>query len=678
MDLLANLSSFPPSHNRLERAKLGVLERAFDRSGFGYSVKLKGHTSCVNAISISRGQGRWLASGGDDLDVLLWDLHSDLSTPETGLPSAIFKGHRANIFTLSFSSDNTHLFSSGIDGLILQYDLTRFSTPFAEGGKRDVEPELPCRRVNVNTKAVRALACHPSRPDLLLSASEDKNVSLHDFRLSTTLVHSLGNRGSFSGVDWSPVVENSFAACDESGGLRLFDLRSSFSGGPSSSTVRPMGGRWSFGQRPRYNDRSNCVMEYVTTLTTARTKNMVKPDLSGVWFSPKGDILATNMNRHLPTLYSIGDEMPIATLSGKKQPDGKPVRFENGERSYLNRCTVKHGSFGYLGAGGDLIYSTGSDDFHGYGWKIPSVEELIERRERQTRPLIVDQGGRSSKKIGYTKDDTKSNVYFPVELDRPAFRVGGHASVTNSCILHPVNAQMVISAGVECSILIHSPFPLSSDQPPVKTPPSRVPFSPLFPSRPARPSPTSSTSDTSVPLVSTSALISTSSLTRSNPLVEANAQMFSQAEFRRMYPDWRTIEYFDETVREVGEEDVIEFDEFVNGIAAGLRENIPGGFRDEFGGESFEWNDDDDDDEEEGEELEGEEDELSSMDEIEAAEMGLPVEVEMSVDGDETETETESRDSVSDGGSVEGMRVEFVQSSPTPTGDEERGGVMNG
>ena len=53
---------------------------------------------------------------------------------------------KANIFSISFSSTNTHVHSSGLDGLIHRYDLSRLSpTPTST-----VAGEGPERTVHVN------------------------------------------------------------------------------------------------------------------------------------------------------------------------------------------------------------------------------------------------------------------------------------------------------------------------------------------------------------------------------------------------------------------------------------------------------------------------------------------------------------------------------------------------
>lgn len=45
------------------------------------------------------------------------------------------------------------------------------------------------------------------------------------------------------------------------------------------------------------------------------------------------------MQRYRPVVYAVGDELPLATLSGGKRPDGSVVG--KGERTYVNRCTTK-------------------------------------------------------------------------------------------------------------------------------------------------------------------------------------------------------------------------------------------------------------------------------------------------------------------------------------------------
>jgi WD repeat-containing protein 22 len=61
----------------------------------------------VNAICFSRAeQGRWLASGGDDKKVILWDLFSDF---DQITPVASFDGPAANIFSTDFSADGRRL-----------------------------------------------------------------------------------------------------------------------------------------------------------------------------------------------------------------------------------------------------------------------------------------------------------------------------------------------------------------------------------------------------------------------------------------------------------------------------------------------------------------------------------------------------------------------------------------
>lgn len=65
------------------------------------------HSGCVNAIQFSP-DGHMLASGGDDLEVLIWNVDS---MGETWKPVKGFKGHLSNIFSIQFDSKAKNLLS---------------------------------------------------------------------------------------------------------------------------------------------------------------------------------------------------------------------------------------------------------------------------------------------------------------------------------------------------------------------------------------------------------------------------------------------------------------------------------------------------------------------------------------------------------------------------------------
>jgi WD repeat-containing protein 22 len=74
---------------------------------YPYSLDLLAHHGCVNAICFSRSeQARWLASGGDDKRVILWDSFADF---DQIAPLASFDGPAANIFSIDFSADGRWL-----------------------------------------------------------------------------------------------------------------------------------------------------------------------------------------------------------------------------------------------------------------------------------------------------------------------------------------------------------------------------------------------------------------------------------------------------------------------------------------------------------------------------------------------------------------------------------------
>jgi WD40 repeat protein len=76
--------------------------------------RLVGHENNVEALDVSR-DGQWLASGGSDNTVRLWNLKTKKQTAV--LPVA------ANVYTVRFSPDGSTLAASGLGGMVTIWDL---------------------------------------------------------------------------------------------------------------------------------------------------------------------------------------------------------------------------------------------------------------------------------------------------------------------------------------------------------------------------------------------------------------------------------------------------------------------------------------------------------------------------------------------------------------------------
>ena len=73
-----------------------------------FSRNLKAHFGCVNALAFSP-NGQFLASGGDDRRILLWNVGQTLSKNDNlqrKSPYEILQGtHESNVFCIDFTSN---------------------------------------------------------------------------------------------------------------------------------------------------------------------------------------------------------------------------------------------------------------------------------------------------------------------------------------------------------------------------------------------------------------------------------------------------------------------------------------------------------------------------------------------------------------------------------------------
>ncbi|KAG7088144.1 hypothetical protein E1B28_012166 [Marasmius oreades] len=423
---MLNHDNILPGYSRQHRRTQPTAAQSIFDHGFPYSHKLSAHVSCVNALTFSRKDGRFLASGGDDLNIHLWDFHQENVTA----PCHSFVGPLRNIFCLKFSCSNRFLFAGGVDFQVYQYDISRLGSTLTKEENRAVG-------FFREHDSIREIACHPYQDELFLVASDSGRIALHDLRVQPRSLigraqDAIQLETEVTGVQYHPQTEHLFVTSDGQGNVCLRDTRMAF----GARTERSGNG---------------VVLHYNTKLSKRRLKHLSNPESSSVTFGADGNQIAVTMLHYFPTIYGTSDPNPIAICTGRNYPDGTPV--PEGERTYSNSCTMKHGCFGRPPDNpGISYYCAGSDDFCGYLWQIPPVEELTVRREEIASR---DWYREDSQVVGFTKD-LGSARYLPVELSTPTTVLKGHNSIVNTTVIHPY-LPLIVTAGIERDVRLHSP-----------------------------------------------------------------------------------------------------------------------------------------------------------------------------------------------------------------------------
>ncbi|KAJ3109888.1 hypothetical protein HDU96_007089 [Phlyctochytrium bullatum] len=414
----------------------GIREWVERRYRQSYVRELKSHFGCVNAIAFSN-DGEFLASGGDDTRVLLWrsmQLEDDME------PIGGYLGHESNIFCISFGRDSSCMYSCGNDGLLIKHN-----TEIAlSNAKSSVPNTLSSDRIFAHDGAALKVSVNPENDSLLATAGQDGFVKLWDMRSTSKPAGGLASGAGFNAVVFNPVSSNLFLTASDDGKLLLYDMRIGFESP----------GRF------HLSKRAKSVMKYSTRMTSWR-----------------------------PILYSMDDEAPIAVI--RSEIDG--VRFNGtgdagrtvGRRGCSSSCTVKSCAFApdlsfstYRSGRPDdgnllqelfeaerrpfgekpvAVFASGSDDFRCYGWTIPAVAALKDRR-KTFRDVAVST---DSRVLWHTEDGSS---YEPFEINREDFALEGHRSIVNSVIFHP-HLPIIATAGVEKLVRLHSPYPMLGSRP---------------------------------------------------------------------------------------------------------------------------------------------------------------------------------------------------------------------
>jgi WD40 repeat protein/serine/threonine protein kinase len=163
---------------------------------------LKGHAHSVWSVVFSP-DGRLLASGSLDGTIMLWDVH-------TGKNTLTLAGHSRWHSLLAFSPDGRTIAAGGDDGTINRWDL-------ATGQRRE-----PLR---FHRGIVRAVACSPDGR-LLASAGEDQTVQIIEVATGRSLRVFRGDT-KYTDVAFSPDGKLVAATCDAVGpSVRTWEVES--------------------------------------------------------------------------------------------------------------------------------------------------------------------------------------------------------------------------------------------------------------------------------------------------------------------------------------------------------------------------------------------------------------------------------------------------------------------
>ncbi|KAK4022683.1 WD and tetratricopeptide repeats protein 1 [Daphnia magna] len=201
--------------------KLSSMKSLIDRLGLDY--ELSGHSGCVNCLEWNK-DGSILASGSDDLHIILWNpfLKRKIASIDTG--------HQGNIFSVKFMPQTKDglVASAAGDGRVkihwVEHASAINTTP---------QTSLQC---NCHVGRVKRLATAPDVPYLLWSGAEDGTVMQFDLRMphactngpSNILINLLshtGKQAEVKSIAINPVRTEQLVVGANDPFIRLYDRR---------------------------------------------------------------------------------------------------------------------------------------------------------------------------------------------------------------------------------------------------------------------------------------------------------------------------------------------------------------------------------------------------------------------------------------------------------------------
>ena len=288
--------------------------------------QLIGHNAAVNTATFSP-DGEWLATAGDDNQILLWAV-SDLKDPSSVPQPVALNGHTAKVIHLEFDDASQRLLSSSWDRRV---------------GLWDISDQSLIRFFEGHRGPVNAAQFMPN-DDQIVSAGGDGHIRLWNIS-SGDYVRSLARNGFGINVMELSAELNVIAFGGSNGVMKSISLDNSgpsidlWVGGPPVLAVSI--------------DRASEKMAFGTAEGRIVIADAVVGEIQHDFNAVKGPIWAMQLGNKAQTLYFAGlDDWitkinlsdfivphPLADSDRRFHPD-QPI--DNGEKQFARKCSVCH------------------------------------------------------------------------------------------------------------------------------------------------------------------------------------------------------------------------------------------------------------------------------------------------------------------------------------------------
>ena len=357
--------------------KLGLLvSTSFDYTAVvwdsGSMKELKqliGHNAAVNTAAFSP-DGRWLATAGDDNQILLWDV-STLRGPQVQLVPRPLDGHTAKVVDLAFSADGKYLASASWDRRVGIWDISALKLKHYLSGHQGP----------VNT------AKFSGDGRYVYSGGADGHIRLWRFATGEYLRSVVRNGFGINVMDLSPEL-NVLAYGGSNGMMRSISINADgpeielWNGGPPvlAVTIDPQTKKMIFS-----TSEGRVVIADALVGEIQHDFRAVKGPIWAMQLANAGEDLFFAGLDDWVTKISVNDFIvphPLADRERRFHPD-QPI--DNGQKQFARKCSVCHSlTASSKRRAGPTLYGV-------FGRKVGAVEDYPYSKELTEMDLVWNE-----------------------------------------------------------------------------------------------------------------------------------------------------------------------------------------------------------------------------------------------------------------------------------------------